>query len=548
MAIFQKSLKPSFLLIVTLCAFACVRPGADQPSVGVPDRPDTGSSIDSLRQGLMYIRQNPTEREDERIQRFLWLDQWVRLLDQKGRMTPSLAQEFQQDLSNFVQNPPLSRRSLERIATRAETQIGKNVTFYQLYITGLRTTTVQDAMEALKFIEEDGVTDLYARAQQLLELQVTGEMMASRKIGVLIPLTGELASFGEAVFNAVQLVSDLDYSEGVEFVVHDIGDTEAQLLEAFQRLVLDEGVSVLMGPVTNRATEYIFERAQIMRVPTISLAPRENLEFYGNYNFRSTLTLYDQVRAVASFLRRDMRVRRVGILFPDSGFGWDAVKLAEEEFKRAGLDVTEIAIYDEGATDFKHPLQKMARLDFPRLRSDELCSAEEPKAECVNSLDDLPPLLNFEALFVPDFADTVGLLMPTLPFLRIYGLQVVGLASLHDRALIERGQQHADGLIFPESFLPDSQDAKTRFFVNAYQDKNGAVPSRLAAEAFDLALLLTDLMVASGSPADRDLISQEIRRLRGFDGVTGLLNTVGQEIRRDPKFLVVRDGNFTELQ
>lgn len=517
----------------------------DRPAAGVPERPQSDSPLESLRQGLLYIRQNPTEREDERIQRFLWLDQWAKLLQDNGRMTSGLGTEFSQDLTNFVQNPPLSRRSLERIVSRAETRLGRNVAYYQLYLTGLRTGAVQDGMRWLEFVEPDGVTDLAERARELLDMRQVGELRASRKIGVLLPLSGDLASFGEEVFTAIQIVSELDYTRGVEFVVHDTGASDAQLLEAFQRLVLDESVTALIGPLSNRASEYVFERSQIMRVPTISLAPREDLNFFGNYNFRSTLTLTDQIRSLGAFLRRQLRVSRIGVLFPDSSYGWDAAKIAQEEFPKFGLQVTEVGIYPEGATDFKEPLQKMLRLDLPRARSHELCREEDPRPNCVRSLDELPPIYNFEVLFVPDQADTVGLLMPTLPFLRVYGLQVVGLSSLHDSRLIERGQNHAEGVIFTESFVASERTVPTRFFVESFRRKTNREPSRLAAEAFDVALMLADQMLQEGRGAlDREAMTQSIRRLRAFEGLTGDLYSVENEIRRQPRFMVVRDGSF----
>src|SRR5690554_475719 len=54
--------------------------GPKRPSdslVGVPESPSESSSLDSLLQGLRYIREHPTQREDERVQRFLWIDQWA---------------------------------------------------------------------------------------------------------------------------------------------------------------------------------------------------------------------------------------------------------------------------------------------------------------------------------------------------------------------------------------------------------------------------------------------------------------------------------------
>lgn len=554
----KRNLNLNFLLQFFVCAslslflLSC---GAQKKSssveVGVPDGPQQSSSIEAFVQGLQYIRQNPTQREDERVQRYLWLDQWVNILEQKGRLNEKLAQEFWDDLTSFVTNPALSGFALQKIVERAETALGANVAYYQLYSNALRDSSVENALSFLNFIKEDRISDLYERSQQLLQLSSAKEISESRKIGVLLPLSGDLKSFGEEALHAVQIVADLAYSEGIEFVVEDVGTTDDQLLEAFQSLVLEENVTALVGPLTASKSEFVFERAQILRVPVVSLALTEDLEIFGDYNFRSALTLKDQVGAVASFVRRDLKARNTAILFPDTSYGWDVAKLAESRFKQEGLSIKDIQVYEKGQTDFKSPLQKMTRLDFPKLREDELCQdGQEPEpGTCVKSLDDLPPILEFEVLFVPETSpDTAGLLMPTLPFLGIQGVQVIGLSGFHSDKLMKRAGDSAENVIFTDGFYLGSENLATTEFVNRYKALTEKEPSNLAAEAFDASLFLTDLLRRSNGPMTRDRMQQAVRSLRNFEGVTGELYADGQEIRKSPRFFTVRDGDFKELR
>lgn len=556
----------SFGLLLVLLSFIIVSCGKQRPArprVGVPQEQGESSSIQSLVDGLKLIKENPTEREDERVQRFLWLDAWIARLEATGQMRPDLGEEFSQDLTAFVKEPPLSERWLRQIVERASTSVGRNIANYHLYLETLKGSSVQSALAYLERVQEDPYTDLYNRSQQLLNLQTTDALAESRKIGVLLPLSGELRAFGEQVLHAVQVAAELAFADGVEFLIHDQGETEDSLLEAFQKLSLEQNVSAIIGPITSKDSEFVFERAQILGVPVVSLAPRENLEMYGAYSFRSALTLRDQIDGLASFIRNDLRASRAAILFPDSNYGWDAVKIAEDQFPRRGIEINEIQVYEEKATDFKEQLKKITRLDFPKVRASELCPKEseadpaeegdlpespQKPAGCVEELDQLPPIFNFEVLFVPDFADTVGLLLPTLPFLRIYGIQVVGLSGYNSSKIIERGQQHTEGVIFTDGFYAGSDDLKTRFFIERYKSLSGKQPNKVAAEAFDVAMLLVKLMKDLQGSVTRRQVLFGLQDVRNFEGVTGKLYSDGQQIRKEANLFILRDKRVQPLR
>lgn len=528
--------------------------GPKRPSdslVGVPESPSESSSLDSLLQGLRYIREHPTQREDERVQRFLWIDQWASILQSKESLNKELAQEFWADLTSFVQEPPMSRSSLQLIVARVETQLGKNVAYYQLYLNALKDSSAEEAMSYLQYVQDDEVSDLHLRALQLLELQNVKEIAESRRIGVLIPLSGQFASFGNQILGSIQALSELAYAEGIEFLIEDAGDNQDKLLESFQKLVLKERVSAIIGPVTSDASEFIFERAQILRVPVISLSPREGLEFFGNFNFRSSLSLEDQLTSVSQLIRDKMRSRRVGVLFPDSVYGWDVMERAKEAFDRYGIEIVEMQVYAKDATDFKEELKRMTRLDFPKLRANEVCAKDVPpeaQGNCVKSLNDLPLLYTFEVLFLPDSADKVGLILPTLPFLRMYGVQVVGLSGLNSTKLIERGQNSAEGVIFTDAFFDTGHNDRTRFFVETYSNLTKTAPGKLAAEAFDVGLLLVDQMRRIRGPVTREELVRRIANLRNFEGVTGNIFADGHQLRKQARIMLVRNGQFQEFQ
>src|SRR5690606_30635163 len=102
---------------------------------------------------------------------------------------------------------------------------GRNVAYYHMYQSALRHRSLEEAMQYLSFIEEDGISDLAARAQELLDLAKVRGAGEAKKIGIMLPLTGDLRPFAEEVLQGIQVAARLAYSEGIEFVVVDSGTT-----------------------------------------------------------------------------------------------------------------------------------------------------------------------------------------------------------------------------------------------------------------------------------------------------------------------------------
>lgn len=534
-------------------------------------------SLNALSQGLTYVREHPSTREDERIQRFLWLDQWLKVLQDKNRLSPEMAQEFWTDLVTFVKEPALmSGKSLSRVVQGSQTKLGRNIGNYHLYLALLKEQSLESALKNLEFVENDGVSDLYAKSQGLLQLFRSKTGSDSKKIGVLLPLTGNLRPLAEEVLQAIQVAGNLAYGSGTEFIIEDTGSSEADLLKAWDKLAVQEKVAAVIGPLTSKDSSIIFERAEVAGVPVISLAPKEGLEGFGNYSFQSVLSLEDQVKRISKHLADDLRVKRIAVLLPDSTYGWDVMSVAEKEFKDRGLQITQMQVYKSGATDFKDQLRRMTRLDIPRLRKDELCPKEkgskevkekEPKTAdeikasedalanepiqieaCVKKMGQLKPLVDFEAIFAPDSAETIGFLLPTLPYLRIYGVQVVGLSQYNSPKLMERAGEHAEGVIFTDGYLPNSTDIQGRFLKERYFKVTQKEPSRLAAEAFDIAMIMIKTMREAQGSLTRDGMVERLRSVRDFPGVTGSIFYDNHKFKKEPKLLIVRNGAFQELR
>ena len=95
-------------------------------------------------------------------------------------------------------------------------------------------------------------------------------------IGVVLPLTGRLTdSFGKPIQQGFELaLSEINaaYPSGAKLnlIIKDGQSTIDGAVEAFNKLIHQDGVSVILGPATSSQTEMVFPIAQENQVVAIS--------------------------------------------------------------------------------------------------------------------------------------------------------------------------------------------------------------------------------------------------------------------------------------
>ena len=341
-------------------------------------------------------------------------------------------------------------------------------------------------------------------------------------IGLAVPLSGPYASFGRSVLRGVSLGLDL-YGElpgRFRLLVEDSGgepDTAVAATEALLR----EGARGVIGPMRSVEAASAAPVAEAARVPMLSLAARPDLAYLGPHIFRLGVTPQEQVRAIVEFSVEALEARRFAILYPRDSYGTGYKNLFWEEVERRGGTIVGVEPYEPGAVDIQTEIRKLVGLHYltgderERIRRrDRLARRREQNEAELRSpeLSELPPYIDFDALFIPDGAAQIGVILPQLRFYDISDVTIMGPSDWNDPKLLELAAREAEGTIFVDRFYARSQDPLVQQFVARYADAYGEPPDTYAAEGFDAARLLRQLVEAGGAFSATDLT----RGLRGF--------------------------------
>jgi len=189
------------------------------------------------------------------------------------------------------------------------------------------------------------------------------------KVGILLPLTGKLAKFGEIEKRSFLLaLEDINQAGGaqgreIELVFADTkGDPEVGR-KAAEKLILQEKVICLGGGYSSSVTWKTAGSAQNHKIPfLINTAAADRITEQGwKYIFRLNQPVSDYPKALSIFLQNATEVKTVSILFEKSVFGRTGSKKFADLCNKVGLEVLSREGYDPETGRFDLLMEKMKK-------------------------------------------------------------------------------------------------------------------------------------------------------------------------------------------
>lgn len=395
---------------------------------------------------------------------------------------------------------------------------------------------------------------------------------ASGTLGVVLPLTGRYASYGEATFQGILLATGhFDASRqgrpsDIRLLVRDTGGDPARAAAAIRELAGRSEVSAILGPMLAAESEAAAAVAQELGIPLLTFSRRESVDEGRDRVLRLGETPRLEAELMAAYAVETLGLKRFAILYPDLEFGrglraafWDAVEAR-------GGEVVGVARYEPEATDFSKPVRRLIGYELltngqveairerdrllkraKRLPPEAAAELRKSARETTGPMDSaLPPFIDFEALFIPDSHETVGLIAPHLAFHSVRGVRLLGTSPWNDPELLRLGGRHVDGAVFTAGSFGASQRPHMAEYERRFSERFDRAPGDLAAAAFDAANLAVVGLARAGT--DRAGLLRSLRSLGRWAGVSGTIgfDRDGTPWKR-PHLLGVERGAFVSV-
>lgn len=391
------------------------------------------------------------------------------------------------------------------------TEIGQDA-LLQLARRALARQNPQGARGQLDQLFAIGVPFPYwQEAEDLLQRTREDGWLNRNTVGVLLPLSGPYASYGELVKNGLELALKEHNKTRfpVRFIYRDsAGNVPVNRLVS--GLANEDRVIGIIGPLLSADAMEAAREAQRQMVPLLALAQTEGLPQVGNFIFRDTITAEQQVKALVNYAMANQRIS-FSVLRPQNRVGQQMTQLFETLVRRSGGELVDVVSYPEGTTDFRgqieHLLWSNRSRPIPEEKSGGITPPEYP----------LPP---FHALFIPDFAENISLIAPQLMFYGIKDVLLLGINGWYSPELINRAGRFLGDAVFVEAFYADSRNPEVRGFVELFRSTYREEPSVLEAQAFDAASLML-ATIDRPEVTNRDDLRTALLQVDNIRGVTG---------------------------
>lgn len=187
------------------------------------------------------------------------------------------------------------------------------------------------------------------------------------KVGVILPLTGGQAAFGEIEKNSFEMaLEEINGAGGIagkklEFLFEDDTGKPEVARSAAEKLINKDKVVMLGGGYGSSETFAIAGVAQQNRLPfLVNTGSADKItEQKWEFVFRLNPPVSDYTLGAESFLKEVVKPQTAAILYEDSNFGTSGAKDFEKTCQEMGIKILVKEGYSKGGVDFKPLLVKV---------------------------------------------------------------------------------------------------------------------------------------------------------------------------------------------
>ncbi len=337
-------------------------------------------------------------------------------------------------------------------------------------------------------------------------------------IGVVLPLTGRLKdAFGTPTSQAFELaLSEINAAQphGVKlkFIIKDDQSTVEGAIEAFNKLIQQEGVSVILGPVTSSQTKEVFPIAQENQVVAISAtSSARGLSAIGDFVFRVALTTDVLIPTGIEVTQAKLGYQTAATLYDETDlFSTDGDEAVREVLKARGIEVLTTETFQGGDTDFLGQLTRIQTLN--------------PDVIFVSSLSPEKPGILTQG---HELGISAPFIMRTLT---AEDVQAAGAA--------------AESAITFVGWGTPINTPRNQAFIQNYSEIYGTAPNNYAARSY-AALHILAAAIANAQATDAISIRDALANIRDFDTIFGKFSfDANGDAVYDAKVLIVKDGKL----
>jgi len=456
--------------------------------------------------------------------------------------------------ANEIINYYLQEKDLERVVGDSEFGFVRAQAAFRLGLLKLRNKDFDGARKQFAAAAEWGQgLPVQVQAENYLMQVDSRRRVDANTIGTVLPLTGRHAPIAQKTLRGLQLGLGIYGPDRGNFklAVVDSEGTPEGARRAVERLVTEDSVIAVVGSLLSREATAVAQKTEELGVPSIALSQKAGLTESGTYIFRNAVTSAMQVRELVKLSMEQLGLKRFAILYPNDAYGVEYANLFWDEVLARGGSIAGAQIYNPTETDFRGPIKRLVGTYYVDDRKSEYQArlrdwyrAQKKLTTRASPPDDiLPPIVDFDAIFIPDTPKALGQIAPMLVYQGVNNVRLLGTNVWNSTELVRRGEKNVENAIFVDTNVTNDPAFKQSKFFRDFVKTFGEEPGLFEAQGYEVGLMLRNSI--SGGERSRIGLAESLNNLRQVQGVGGPLAMNEQrELTRPLTPFMVKDAQI----
>lgn len=337
------------------------------------------------------------------------------------------------------------------------------------------------------------------------------------EVALVLPVSGELNSFAQEIYNGAVIAADFYRSETGKEIKLVSYDTKGDPIEA-ARIVneLDSSfeTDVIIGPLTSEEASVSSAVLNCSSIPmVIPAATQSGLTRLSKTSFQLAPNIDLEGITLAEYAFRQLNSDTVAIISSTSTEDIRIARAFSEHFQKMGGVVIATEYYRTRDKDFGIYLRDIKSM---------VIGPPQDSLFYINPNGDtleykIVPV-NLDCLFILGSTGQLRLLLPQINYYNI-NANYLGSDGWGDEIIFKLGDDITRQVVFASPFLESEQSEEYIKFAAAYDRRYGKPPQRLASLGYDAMKIIT--IAASQRGVSREIISEELSKISGYFGASG---------------------------
>jgi len=344
------------------------------------------------------------------------------------------------------------------------------------------------------------------------------------KIGATFPLTGDNASYGVHLRNAIEILKDKINASGgiggkqIEVLYQDDANEPKQAVSNLERFASMSGLPAVIGSAGSNCTLAMAPVAN--RTKTVIVSPTSSaaqISEAGPYVFRTVPSDAYQGELIANWIK-ELGYHKVAVFYVNNSWGVGMKDRFIKEFTKAGGQVVAVEGGDELKSDFRSELLKLTQAHPDALFMPTYSKQGGRAVKQARELGITLPLIGADPWDVPEFREAAG--------------------------------SAANGVMY--TVFDQYKGPEYQKMASEYKKRYGEEPDVIAANGYDSLLVLAQAMraaVASHEPITGETVRENLLKV-DVVGATGRnkFDANGDVVGKTFTRKTIKDGKVVSLR